>query len=73
MSVDLHIDWTRCDARGGCQELLPEILATDPWGYPVARDGRREPTVPQALLGHAERAVLDCPRLALRLHTTERS
>jgi ferredoxin len=42
----LHIDWTACDGRGLCAELLPELLAEDDWGCPVARDGAAEPIVP---------------------------
>ena len=64
----LHIDWTACDGRGLCAELLPEILTEDDWGYPLARDGRGNDTpVPARLRGYAERAVAQCPRLALRL------
>jgi ferredoxin len=25
----LHVDWTACDGRGLCAELLPELLAED--------------------------------------------
>jgi ferredoxin len=67
MAELLHIDWTACDGRGLCTELLPEILDRDEWGYPIPRDGIREPAVPDALLPHARRAVAHCPRLALRL------
>jgi ferredoxin len=63
----LHIDWTACDGRGLCTELLPELLDRDPWGYPVPRDGSPEPAVPAVLRRHAERAVAACPLLALRL------
>ena len=63
----LHIDWTACDGRGLCAELLPEILAEDDWGYPLARDGATEPAVPEALATLARRAVDRCPALALRL------
>jgi len=63
----LHIDWTACDGRGLCAELLPELLAEDDWGYPVARDGAGEPVVPARLEGPAQRAVDRCPALALRL------
>ena len=63
----LHIDWTACDGRGLCAELLPELLDRDPWGYPVPRDGSRDPAVPAALRRHADRAVAACPLLALRL------
>ena len=65
--VRLHVNWTACDARGLCLELLPELLDRDPWGYPLSRDGGREPVVPEHLLPHARRAVATCPRLALRL------
>jgi len=61
----LHIDWTACEGRGACVELLPEILRRDEWGFPLA--GEREPAVPAGLEAHARRAVRDCPRLALRV------
>lgn len=63
----LHIDWTACDGRGLCAELLPELLAEDEWGFPRSRDGSVEPAVPRALVTSAERAVARCPALALRL------
>jgi len=63
----LHVDRVACDGRGLCIELLPEILAEDPWGYPAGRDGRRDTAVPPGLRVDAEQAVRDCPRLALTL------
>jgi ferredoxin len=57
----LRVDWTRCEARGVCHELLPEAVDLDDWGYPVVRP------VPEELLGAARTAVGLCPRLALRL------
>lgn len=63
----LHVDWTRCAGRGACAELLPEVLDRDPWGYPLARDGQREPEIPAELTAHARRAVNYCPVLALKL------
>ncbi|XVU23739.1 ferredoxin [Actinoplanes sp. CA-054009] len=63
----LHIDWTACDGRGLCAELLPELLAEDDWGFPVARDGSPSPVVPGPLEPAAQRAVDRCPALALRL------
>jgi ferredoxin len=69
VTARLHIDWTACDGRGLCTELLPELLGRDEWGYPVPRDGAREPAVADALAAHARRAVAVCPRLALRLAT----
>jgi ferredoxin len=66
-TTTLHVDWTRCDGRGLCAELLPELLERDDWGYPRTRDGSRAITVPRALLEHAADAVATCPVLALRL------
>jgi ferredoxin len=66
----LHVDRVACDGRGLCLELLPELLAGDPWGYPAGRDGRRDTAVPPGLRAEAERAVRDCPRLALSLRTS---
>lgn len=67
MTDRLHVDWTRCGARGLCLELVPELLTPDDWGYPLSRTGETAPVVPRRLAEHAERAVAECPRLALRL------
>ncbi len=67
MSAELKVDWTRCDARGLCLELLPELLRGDDWGYPMTTGTESAVLVPLALLEHAETAVRECPRLALRL------
>ncbi|RFA12966.1 ferredoxin [Subtercola boreus] len=67
----LHIDWTRCDGRGLCTELLSGVLSRDDWGYPIATGTapRSRSNVPIA--PHDEEAALDavalCPTLALRL------
>ncbi|WP_123024434.1 ferredoxin [Mycolicibacterium stellerae] len=66
-SQRLHIDWTRCDGRGLCTELLPGVLSRDDWGYPLARDGSREPPIPACDMTEARAAVNRCPRLALSL------
>jgi len=70
----LHIDWTRCDGRGLCAELLPEALSRDDWGFPLAAPGRLavdadKSNVPlkHSELGAAADAVKLCPVLALRL------
>ena len=63
----LHVDWTRCDGHGACAELLPELLTTDDWGFPISRTGAREPSVPSRLVGRAEHAERSCPLMALRL------
>jgi len=60
------VDWTACDGRGLCAELLPELVSRDEWGFPLIP----EPSVPASLRDHAERAIAACPRLALRLAST---
>jgi ferredoxin len=60
----LHVDWTACDGRGLCAELLPELLVEDDWGYPAPRG---DMSVPPALEPAARQAVDRCPALALRL------
>jgi len=62
----LHIDWTRCDGRGLCSELLPDTFARDDWGYPLTRD-HRDPVIGPHQVGAAQDAVALCPRSALRL------
>ncbi len=69
--VRLHIDWTRCDGRGLCTELLPEILSRDEWGYPLS--ATPDPIVPSRSIGTAHKAVELCPRMALALHTPNRT
>lgn len=69
MTERLVVDWTACDGRGLCIELLPEVLTADDWGYPLARSGHQFVAVPRNLHEHAERAVRECPMLALRLTT----
>jgi ferredoxin len=67
----LHIDWTKCDGRGLCTELLPNLLGRDKWGYPVAKTddagSRSDVAVPGSALDAATDAVDLCPLLALAL------
>jgi ferredoxin len=71
--VRLHIDWTRCDGRGLCTELMPTLLQRDDWGYPLVRNGSREPRVASGDLPEARIAVDRCPRLALSLIASRQS
>jgi ferredoxin len=57
------VDWTACDGRGLCAELLPERITLDEWGFPII--DRAE--VSGADLAEARKAVAACPTLALRL------
>jgi ferredoxin len=68
MSGTLHIDWTKCDGRGLCTELLPGQLGRDDWGYPVAlRGNRTDIPIGRDDAEAAQEAVRLCPKLALRL------
>ena len=61
--MNLQVNPIACTGHGVCAELLPELIATDEWGYPIL-DPR---PVPAALERDAKRAVAACPALALRL------
>lgn len=66
-SLRLHVDWTACDGRGLCAEILPQQIARDDWGYPRSARGDGEIVVPPGAESDAEAAVSLCPRLALSL------
>ncbi|AXH34101.1 ferredoxin [Humibacter sp. BT305] len=69
-SPTLHLDWTRCQARGACLELLPDLLRPDEDGYPLPlTPPRQRSDIPldPAQLPAARDAVALCPRLALTL------
>lgn len=68
MTRELVVDRIKCDGRGLCAELLPERIRLDDWGYPIITPG----SIPEHLMPHAERAVEDCPVLALALRRIER-
>jgi ferredoxin len=57
----LFIDRIKCDGRGLCAELLPELVRLDDWGYPILAPG----PIPDHLLTLARRAIDDCPVLAI--------
>ena len=56
----LLVDWTRCDGHGLCAALAPDLVAPDPWGFPLLRPGVTADTATTA------RLVAVCPALALR-------
>lgn len=61
--LELRVNPIACDAHGLCAELFPERVSLDEWGYPIV-----DPTaIPKDLEKHAQRAVAECPTLALRL------
>lgn len=65
-TTELRVDWTRCDGHGLCASLVPELLTTDEWGFPI----RTAAPIDADLLIHARRAATACPALALRLETS---
>jgi ferredoxin len=68
MSARITVDRLRCDGRGVCAELLPEVITLDDWGYPIVAAA----IVPDHLLAQARGAVAGCPVLALRLDAQRR-
>jgi ferredoxin len=66
--MQIAVDRIRCDGRGLCAELLPELIRLDDWGYPIVAAG----PVPAHLLPHAQKAVSSCPVLALSLRQAAR-
>ena len=60
--ADLRVNWIKCEGRGLCHELMPELVDLDPWGYPIVNG-----VVTPRLRAVAREAVRDCPKLALRL------
>lgn len=68
-AVPLEIDWTRCDGHGLCAALLPGVISSDDWGYPLI-DADAAATVGSRALN---RVVAACPALALRRPASKRS
>jgi len=66
--LEIAIDRIRCDGRGLCAELVPELIRLDDWGYQIIASG----VVPDHLISHAQKADAACPVLALALRQAER-
>ncbi|MCU1523672.1 MAG: oxidoreductase [Microbacteriaceae bacterium] len=63
----LHIDWTRCDGRGLCTELLAGLLDRDEWGYPRALGYGSDVPIRSELMDAARESIALCPLQALSL------
>ena len=63
----MWVDPIGCRAHGLCEELLPELVSLDEWGYPMLADR----PVPPELTAHARRAAAACPVHALRLRDAD--
>jgi ferredoxin len=57
----LKIDWIACNGYGVCEAAAPDLIALDDWGYPIFPDG----PVPHDLKRQADKAINDCPMIAL--------
>ncbi|MBF6670728.1 ferredoxin [Glutamicibacter sp. FBE19] len=75
MSAELNINWTRCQGRGLCLELMADSLDSDPWGYPLPREGQGtdhgKVRVQADQLEAAREAVKMCPLSALSLQEAD--
>jgi ferredoxin len=63
----LKIDWVACNGYGVCEVAAPDLIVLDDWGYPVLQDG----PVPSDLMRQANKAINDCPMLALAWESKE--
>ena len=63
----LKIDWIACNGYGVCEAAAPDLITLDDWGYPVLPDG----AVPGDLMRQAEKAINDCPMVALAWENRE--
>lgn len=63
MSEHLRVDPIACNGHGLCEELLPELVRLDDWGYPIIEASE----VPPELSALARKAADSCPTLALLL------
>ncbi len=70
MATELIIDWTRCQARGVCLDLQPQLLRPADWGYPIGQHPGTTLHIEARTHQDAQTAVRECPRLALRLAST---
>jgi ferredoxin len=57
----LSINPAACDGLGMCAHQAPDVIALDPWGYPVISEDELD----GALAVQARRAIRACPRKAL--------
>lgn len=61
-AVVLRVDWPVCQGRGICAAVLPEVIALDPWGFPILPE-RLDPE----MIRRAREAASLCPHAALRV------
>jgi len=59
--MKITIDPVACDGLGMCAHQAPDLIALDPWGYPIIDTQEIGPESESA----ARRAIRACPRRAL--------
>lgn len=65
----LRVDPIACTGHGICEELLPELIRLDDWGYPIIDPG----PIDRNLMPDVERTIAACPALALRIELKKRA
>jgi ferredoxin len=66
--VTIRVDPVACDGHGLCEELFPERISLDDWGFPMI-----DPSpIPPQLEVHARRAASECPTCALSVGRVDR-
>jgi ferredoxin len=66
---ELKVDPIACTGHGICEELLPELIRLDDWGYPII-EGKG---IDKGLMPDVERAIAACPALALRIEIVKKA
>lgn len=59
--MKISIDPVACEGLGMCAHQAPDLIALDPWGYPILEAG----DVSSEQAASARRAIKACPRRAL--------
>lgn len=81
MTQHLVVDRIACDGAGLCAHLAPDVIALDPWGYPVISasstptahepiDERIDKPIDEQWVRQVRKAVKGCPRRALHIVDT---
>jgi ferredoxin len=54
----IRIDPVKCEGFGPCNDVIPEVIKLDEWGYALVEGGGE---VPPGLEDKAREAVVTCP------------
>lgn len=73
MTQRLVVDRIACDGAGLCAHLAPNVIALDPWGYPVISapmTSHAQEPIDEQWVRQVGKAVKGCPRRALHIVDT---